>query len=107
MNWRRNILRVAIGSMMLMLCEGTVATAQETLTGTSASPPPPRPLPKAAIHKAPKADGRPVAALVFYRALVQSGDLALVEAIVEALDAEGLDALAIYVAGLKDPEAGS
>ena len=76
------------------------------LIGHSASPPPPRPLPKAAIHRAPKADGRPVAALVFYRALVQSGDLALVEAIIEALDAAGLDALAIHVAGLKDPEAG-
>lgn len=75
------------------------------LLGYSASPPPPRPLPKAAVHLAPRGDGRPVAALVFYRALVQSGDLALVEALSRALNGAGLDVLALYVSGLKDTEA--
>jgi cobaltochelatase CobN len=75
------------------------------LIGFTATPPPPRPLPKAGIHRSPRQDGRPVACLVFYRALVQSGDLALIDAIAEALDAAGLGTLAIHVAGLKDPEA--
>jgi cobaltochelatase CobN len=75
------------------------------LVGFAASPPPPRPLPKAGIHRAPEGTGRPVACLVFYRALVQSGDLALVDAIIEALGEVGLETLAIHVAGLKDPEA--
>ncbi len=81
--------------------------ALETLGGTlglPADPRPPRPLPKAGLHREPRGDGRPIAALVFYRALVQSGDLALIEALIEALDAAGLDCLALHVAGLKDPE---
>ncbi len=77
------------------------------LLGHAASPPPPRPLPRAGIYWPPAADGRPVACLVFYRALLQSGDLALIDAIIAALDAVGLDALAVHVAGLKDPEAAS
>ncbi|GIL02900.1 MAG: cobaltochelatase subunit CobN [Alphaproteobacteria bacterium] len=45
---------------------------------------------------------RPVAAICFYRALVQSGGLAPIEALVDALDARGLDALPVFVASLKD-----
>ncbi len=48
---------------------------------------------------------RPVAALVFYRALVQAGDLRAIEALIEALDAAGLNALPIFVVSLKDPVA--
>jgi cobaltochelatase CobN len=48
-------------------------------------------------------DGNPVAALVFYRALVQAGDLAPIDATIEALAAHGLNALPIYVANLRDP----
>ena len=77
------------------------------LIGYEASPPPPRAVPKAGLYRAPDADGRPVAALVFYRALVQSGDLALIDAIIEALAAVGLDCVALHVAGLKDAEAAS
>jgi cobaltochelatase CobN len=77
------------------------------LIGHPASPPPPRPLPKAGIHRVPEANGRPVATLVFYRALVQSGDLALIDAITGALAEAGLETLAIHVAGLKDAEAAS
>ena len=48
---------------------------------------------------------RPVAALVFYRALVQAGDLAAIDALIEALSAAGLDALPVFTASLKDPVA--
>ncbi|HVR66305.1 MAG TPA: cobaltochelatase subunit CobN, partial [Verrucomicrobiae bacterium] len=46
--------------------------------------------------------GAPVAPLVFYRALAQSGDLAVVDSLIEALRGEGLSPLPIYAASLKD-----
>ena len=45
----------------------------------------------------------PVAALVFYRALVQAGNLAVVDALIEALARAGLSPLPVYVTSLKDP----
>ena len=45
---------------------------------------------------------RPVAAITFYRALVQSGQTAPVDAMIEALDAAGLNALPVFVSSLKD-----
>ncbi len=47
--------------------------------------------------------GRPVTAITFYRALVQSGGLAPIEAMVAALDERGLNALPVFVTSLKDP----
>ncbi len=48
--------------------------------------------------------GRAVAPIVFYRALVAGGSTAPVDALVEALDAEGISALPIFVTSLKDAE---
>lgn len=48
-------------------------------------------------------EGAPVAALVFYRALVQSGNLDAVDAMIQALGKAGLNALPVYVKSLKDP----
>jgi len=45
---------------------------------------------------------QPVAAITFYRALLQSGDLKPVDALVEALGAKGLNPLPIFVSSLKD-----
>ncbi|MEM6464435.1 MAG: cobaltochelatase subunit CobN [Pseudomonadota bacterium] len=45
----------------------------------------------------------PVVPICFYRALVQSGQTQPIEALIEALRAEGLQALPIYVSSLKDP----
>jgi cobaltochelatase CobN len=98
---------------------------------TSSEPPPPaRPLLKAGIYKhfppnppafsgsplprgerakisriaAPgKGEPKPTAALIFYRALMQSGDLAAVDALIEALAREGFDVLPVYVSSLRDP----
>ena len=49
------------------------------------------------------AKDRPVAALVFYRALVQADNLAPVRALVEALGRNGANCLPVYCTSLKDP----
>ena len=50
-----------------------------------------------------EAEGKPLAAIVFYRALVQSGQTEPVEALAQALAARGLEVLPIFVSSLKDP----
>jgi len=47
----------------------------------------------------------PVAAVVFYRALVQAGDTDAVDALIAGLGDAGLNALPVFVASLKDPVA--
>jgi cobaltochelatase CobN len=49
--------------------------------------------------------GRAVAPIVFYRALLQSGDLAPIDALIAALTAAGLNPLPVYVTSLKEPMA--
>lgn len=95
-----------------------VAYAEALLGGTD-RPEPARPLLKAGIwwpgrgvigveewerlaFAAPPPDLPPIAPLCFYRALVQSGETAPVEAMVEALKAEGLIPLPVFVSSLKD-----
>ena len=51
------------------------------------------------------AKDRPIAALVFYRALVQADNVAPVRALVQALDRNGVDCLPVYCTSLKDPVA--
>ncbi len=48
---------------------------------------------------------RPLAAIVFYRALIQGAGTAPVDRLIAALDEKGLNALPLYVASLKDAEA--
>jgi len=50
----------------------------------------------------PDVPGRPLAVIVFYRAYLLAADLAPIEALARALDQEGLNVRALYVAGLKD-----
>ena len=47
-------------------------------------------------------DGAPVAAIVFYRALLQAANLAPVDALIAALAGEGMNPLPIYTSSLKD-----
>ena len=47
----------------------------------------------------------PVAAVVFYRALVQAGNLEVVDALVRGLAVAGLNPLPVFVSSLKDPVA--
>ncbi len=49
-------------------------------------------------------DGAPVAALVFYRALVLAANTAPVDALIASLQARGLNPLPIFVASLKDAD---
>ncbi len=48
-------------------------------------------------------EGAPVAGLLFYRALMQAANLAPVDALVDALQSNGLNPLPIHAASLKDP----
>jgi cobaltochelatase CobN len=48
-------------------------------------------------------EGQPTAALVFYRALVQGGNLKAVDAMISGLKIAGLNPLPVFVASLKDP----
>ncbi len=49
--------------------------------------------------------GQPTVALVFYRALVQGGNLKAVDALIAGLQVAGLNVLPVFVASLKDPVA--
>ncbi len=84
-----------------------------TLIGRKAEWAEPAPLLRAGIYwpglaqpsleDLPRNTDRSVAAIVFYRALVQAGNLKAVDALIEALDRHGVDALPVYAASLKDP----
>ncbi len=77
----------------------------------------PRPLLRAGLYwpglaapsldqvRAAWAKDRPIATIVFYRALVQAANTETVDALIGALRDEGLDALPVFAAGLKDPVA--
>jgi cobaltochelatase CobN len=80
----------------------------------------PVPLPRAGIYlpgsatpdlnslKATWSDpSRPVAAITFYRALVQGSQTAPVDALVKALDQAGVNALPVFVSSLKEAESGA
>ncbi|MGI9384683.1 MAG: cobaltochelatase subunit CobN, partial [Methyloligellaceae bacterium] len=84
------------------------------LLGEAEAPASARPLPKAGLYwpgethpdldalRGHWTDGAPVAAIVFYRALIQAGDLAAVDELAEGLRQDGINALPVYVTSLKD-----
>ncbi len=84
-----------------------------SLLGREADWQEPRPLARSGVYRPPALsedplaaarDGeRPVAAIVFYRALLQAGTTAPVDALAEALLAEGVAPLPLYCASLKEP----
>jgi len=89
-----------------------------TLTGRPGEWREPAPLPRAGLYWPgcavrrledlpwwPDRSRRPVAALLFYRALVQAAETAPVDSLVQALDRAGLNALPVWAASLKDPVA--
>jgi len=89
-------------------------TYAATLVGLEGDWEEPKPLMKAGLYwpggkvdgldalKAHWHDGQPVVALIFYRALVQAGNLKAVDALIEALTKQGLNPLPLFVASLKD-----
>ncbi|MFD2204028.1 cobaltochelatase subunit CobN [Kiloniella antarctica] len=50
-------------------------------------------------------DGAPVAAIVFYSALLQSANLAPVDALIKSLSAKGINPLPLFCSSLKEPVA--
>jgi len=87
------------------------------LLGRAEEPAHPVPLPRAGIYlpgaatpdlgalKATWRDAeRPVAAITFYRALVQGAQTAPIDALVAALDEAGVNALPVFVSSLKEAE---
>ena len=100
------------------LVEGGIGNAEQALRLMAGLPAQePRPLPRAGLYHPARPrpdlgdllagwdDERPRALVVFYRALVQSGDLAPIDALLRALEAEGVAAAGLFVASLKDGEA--
>jgi cobaltochelatase CobN len=59
----------------------------------------------AALRKQWRDKDRPTAAVLFYRALIQAGNLAAVDGLIAALDTAGLNALPIFAVSLRDPAA--
>ncbi|MEQ9489604.1 MAG: cobaltochelatase subunit CobN [Alphaproteobacteria bacterium] len=72
----------------------------------------PAALPKAGLYHAGKTSpnladlnldpGRPTAAIVFYRALVQAGNTSVIDEICRQLDAAGVNSLPVFVSSLKE-----
>ncbi|SNB60872.1 cobaltochelatase CobN subunit [Arboricoccus pini] len=68
---------------------------------------PPLALPKLGFYRQPDpalVEGE-IALIVFYRALMQSGDTAPVDALIEALAQQGIQAAALFVTSLREPQA--
>ncbi len=72
------------------------------LTEGSAAPAPARELPKAGIYRDTSRPGQPLAALVFYRSVLEGAQTAPIDALVDALAERGIGARAFFVASLKD-----
>ncbi|MFO1126920.1 MAG: cobaltochelatase subunit CobN [Rhodospirillales bacterium] len=105
------------------LVHGGLANARDflayaaTLIGRDAQWQEPRPLLRAGLYwpgsttadledvRRTWREGAPVAGLLFYRALVQSGNLKPVDALIAALAAAGLNTLPVFVTSLRDPVA--
>jgi cobaltochelatase CobN len=90
-------------------CEGGVDNAQLALRyaahliGRGELPPSARPMPSAGFWRGEGVhDDRPNVIVVFYRALVAGGDTAAIDALRDALDARGMNAVCVFVTSLKD-----
>ncbi len=74
----------------------------QRLLHATAEPEPARELPKAGLYRDTYANNQPLAALVFYRSVMEGAQTAPIDALVEALQRRGIGARALYVASLKD-----
>ncbi len=74
------------------------------LIGAADKPGEPEALPVAGLYH-DGADGRALALLVFYRALLEGGSTAPVDELIAALDREGIATRAVFVTSPKNPEA--
>ncbi|MFO1090250.1 MAG: cobaltochelatase subunit CobN [Hyphomicrobiales bacterium] len=72
------------------------------LMGQGEEPPPAEELPRAGLYADTRSPGKPAAAIVFYRALIEGGLTPPVDALIAALADRGVGTAALYVQGLKD-----
>lgn len=76
------------------------------LVGHGPPPSSPTPFPAVGLHRDTyRGDGRPLALVTFYRALIEGGSVAPVDALVDALDRRGIAARAVFATSLKQAEA--
>ena len=68
----------------------------------AAAPQPATPFPKAGVYRNTSALDRPLAAITFYRSVVEGALTAPIDAIIDALDRRSIGCIAFYVASLKD-----
>jgi cobaltochelatase CobN len=78
-----------------------LAYCRHLLEGIEA-PTPARELPKAGLYRDTSEDGQPLAALVFYRSVLEGAQTTPIDALVDALHNRGIGTRAFYVASLKD-----
>ena len=71
------------------------------LHGTPA-PEPAAELPKAGVYRDTSRDGTPLAAITFYRSVLEGAQTAPIDALIDALQERGIGTKAFYVASLKD-----
>jgi len=106
------------GTLWRYMAEGGPANSRHFLLACRAmldgaeTPPPPKPLPRAGLYwpgkDAPALSGictdpaQPSAIISFYRALVQGGATAPVDSLIEALKAQGVQPVPVYISSLKD-----
>ena len=125
------ILPISVSRLWYYLVHGGTANAQQflcyaaTLIGRKIEWREPVPLPPAGLYNYPRSlavtptlalwkentgkkggrepeQAQPTAIVIFYRALLQGGDTAAIESLADALVAEGLNPLLLFVTSLKD-----
>jgi len=74
------------------------------LLGHAPLPAPARELPKAGLFRDTAVPDRPLAAIAIYRSVIEGGQTAPIDALIEALGERGIGCKVIYVASLKDRE---
>lgn len=118
---RSNLPTEEVNRLWQYLVQGGVENAQNllayagTLIGTEAEWQEPKPLLQCGYYwpglsqpsledvRADWIAGAPSAAIVFYRALVQAGNTAPVDALIDGFKSRGINPLPIFVASLKNP----
>jgi cobaltochelatase CobN len=74
------------------------------LLGVNDDPPVAESLPRCGAYRSTASPGRPLAAIIFYRSVVEGGQTDPIDILTEALTVRGIGCEALFVASLKDQE---
>lgn len=94
-------LRAYLACGGIINVRGFLACCTHLLAGT-AQPEAPVELPRSGIYRDTSAPDRPLAAIAFYRSVLEGGQTAPIDALIDALHARGIGCKAIFVSSLKD-----